>query len=214
MQPIYCISGLAADHRLFGNLSIPGYHLVPLPWVPNTREDNMSRYAQKMIKGITNERAIIIGLSFGGMLALEIAKQHPDWKIFIISSAKTSAELGYNSSLLRWVSDKELVPAVLFNIPHFLSLYRLGAHTTAEKKLLRAVIRDGDPAFTRWSINTLLNWNNQVYTDNITHIHGSNDKVILSANVQPDHWIEGGSHIMIYNRAAEVSKIISDCLVF
>ena len=212
MQPIYCISGLAADHRLFGNLSIPGYQLVQLPWVSYTREDNMASYAQKMIKGITGERAIIIGLSFGGMLSVEIAKLHPGWKIFIVSSAKTSAELGYNSSLLRWVSDKELIPAALFNIPHFLSLYRLGAHTPAEKKLLRAVIRDGDAAFTRWSINTLLNWNNQSYPDNITHIHGTNDKVILSGNVQPDHWIEGGSHIMIYNRAAEVGKIISDCL--
>jgi len=212
MQHIYCISGLAADHRMFKNLSINGYELLPLPWVAFDKADNMASYAVKMVAGINDEHAIIIGLSFGGMLAVEIAKAHPSWKIFIVSSAKTTAELGYDSDFLRWLSGKDIVPTSLLNKPFVTGLYLLGARTDEEKKLMSQIIKDSDAALTKWSINTLLNWNNTTYTANVTHIHGTDDKVIRSANVKPDYWVAGGAHMMIYNRAAEVSKIISDCL--
>ena len=214
MQRIYCISGLGADHRLFKNLSIEHYELVPLPWAPYDRTDNMSSYADKMAKNIPGENAIIIGLSFGGMLAIEIAKKHPAWKIFLVSSAKTTSELGYNSSFLRWVSRKEVIPSIFFNRPSFIRLFLLGAQNAEEKKLISLIMRNSDRDFNRWSVNTLLTWNNLTYPQNITHIHGTSDKVIRPANVHPDHWIEKGSHIMIYNRAREVSKIISHCLSF
>ena len=77
----------------------------------------MNTYATKMAQIIIEPNPIIIGFSFGGMLATELAKQHPDWKIFIISSAKTRAELGYDNNLLKWVSRNEIIPAPLFNIP-------------------------------------------------------------------------------------------------
>jgi len=214
MIPIYCISGLAADHRLFAKLSISGYELVPLPWVPHSADDNMASYAQKIAKGVTDEHAIVMGLSFGGMLATELARMHPGWKVFLVSSAKTTAELGYDSAFLRAISEREILPAALFNKPYFPVLFMLGATSDEDKQLLNQVIKDSDPVFNRWCVNTILNWSNDSFTANITHIHGTADKVIRSGNVHPNYWVEGGSHIMIYNRAAEVSKIISDCLAF
>ena len=32
------------------------------------------------------------------------------------------------------------------------------------------------------------------------------------ATVKPDYWVEGGTHIMVYNRSADVNRIISHCL--
>lgn len=212
MNNIYCISGLGADYRLFKNLAIHGYNVVPLPWVPHTKDDTMSTYAMKMAAQIKEENPIILGLSLGGMLTTEIVRQMPVKKAFLISSAKTKNELGYSNDILRWVSKKDLVPSFMFNDPNFLQLHFLGAHTTEEKEFLRQIIRDADPVFVRWAINMLLHWESTTYPQGLIHIHGTDDKVIRSKNVRPTHWLEGGSHIMIYNRAAEVNKIIADCL--
>ncbi len=216
MLKIYCISGLGADHSLFQKLSIGQYELVALPWVDYDAADDMATYAAKMAGEIPEEHAVIIGLSFGGMLATEIAKTHPSWKIFLVSSAKTAGELGYNngsfSKLLKWISRSQLIPSVFLGRPNPVSMALLGAKTVEEKKMIREVMRHSDPNFYRWCINTILHWTNTTITPNIVHIHGTNDQVIRPAPVKPHYWIQIGSHIMIYNRAAEVSKIISDCL--
>jgi hypothetical protein len=46
----------------------------------------------------------------------------------------------------------------------------------------------------------------------IVHIHGTADQIIAPEPVKPTHWIEGGEHIMVYTRAAEVGALISAAL--
>ncbi len=212
MKRIYCISGLATDHRLFETLSVPQYELVPLLWATYDHSDDMESYADKISRQIRDESPIIIGLSFGGMLSVEIGKKFPSWRIFLVSSAKTAAEVGYKGSILRWLSRKNLIPSALFNKPNFYTLARFGAKTPEDKKFISRIISSSNPDFMRWCVNAVFNWDNDSYPDNITHIHGTDDKIIYPQNVQAHYWVEGGSHMMIYNRGAEVGKIIADCL--
>ncbi len=213
MKRIYCISGLGADHRLFGKLSIPGYELIPLPWLPFDKTDDMVSFAAKMATCIDDKGAIIIGLSFGGMLATEIALKHPDFKVFLVSSAKTASEIKiHGGAVSKWLIQSMIVPPGYLNIPFFTTLYYLGAKTKEERKLLSQVTRDADGRFMKWALKAIATWQNESIPANIIHIHGTADKTIPSAGVHPDYRIEGGSHIMIYNRAEEVGKIISDCL--
>lgn len=191
---------------------MPGYNVVALPWVAYDPADTMATYAAKMAAQVSDTHAVIVGLSLGGMLSVEIARQHPQWQVFIVSSAKTSEELGYDSNLLRWLSRHDVVPSYFFHTPNFFILYALGADTPETKQMLSDMIRSADPEFVRWCTHALLTWNNDSCPANVTHIHGTNDKVIDSARVKPDYWLQDGSHIMVYDRATEVGKIISDCL--
>ncbi len=213
MKKIYCISGLGADHRLFGKLSIPGYELVPMPWLPFDTNDDMVSYASKMATLIDDKAAVIIGLSFGGMLATEIAKTHPDYKAFLVSSAKQTSEIKiHGGAVSKWLIRSMIVPPSLLNIPSFTTLRYLGAITKEEKTLLSMLIRDSDGKFMKWALKAVASWQNEIIPSNVVQIHGTADKTIPSAGVHPDFWIEGGSHIMIYNRAEEVGKIISESL--
>ena len=213
MKRIYCISGLGADHRLFSKLSIPGYELTAMPWLPFDKSDDMVSYAAKMAACIEGKEAIIIGLSFGGMLATEIARTHPDYKIFLVSSAKTASEIKiHGGAVSKWLIRSGIVPPGVLNIPFFTTLYYLGAKTKDDRMLLSRLIRDADGRFMKWALKTIATWQNKVIPANVIHIHGTADKTIPSSGVHPDFWIPGGSHIMIYNRAEEVGKIISDCL--
>lgn len=88
----------------------------------------------------------------------------------------------------------------------------LGARKAEEKRILAAVMHRADPAFTKWAIGALLHWQNSDIPPNVTHLHGTADRVIRPSNVHPDYWIQGGSHIMILNRAAEISELIGRVL--
>lgn len=208
MGKIYCISGLGADHRFFGNLVLPGYELVPVPWVAADTNDTLATYAMKMYDSIHEAAPTIIGLSFGGMLATEIKRKVPAAKVMLVSSAKTIDEIGYDNFLFRAVSRTGLIPESWFVTPFPFILDLLGADTEAEKSEFRQMMASGDPAFVKWCVNSILHWENRVVPQGMFHIHGTADKVIWPTWVRPDVWIEGGSHIMIYNRADEVGAHI------
>ena len=209
---IYCISGLGADHTIFRNLSVNNCELVPVHWVPFKEQDNVCSYAQKVSAQIKEEHPIILGLSFGGMLAVEMAKIRATDKVILVSSAKSRDELGEPPGLLKWIIKNGLLPANFLTIPNPVILERFGAATGEEKKLISGIMRRSDGHFMKWALRALLTWNNAVIPRNITHVHGTADKIIPPDNVHPDHWIDGGSHIMVYDRAAEISKIIADTL--
>ena len=191
---------------MFANLRIDGYNLVPVPWVPHEEADTLSSYAMKMASSIPEANPMILGLSFGGMLTVEIAKNMPVSAALLVSSAKTGTESGYRQKILQ--NALTFIPEFLFVNPHPVQLYHLGAKTSEEKDLLRKVISQADPKFVKWAVGALLHWNNTEYPPSIYHIHGTNDKVIYPDKIKPNVWITDGSHIMIYNRAVEVSIVI------
>lgn len=210
MKKIHCISGLGADERIFKNLSIPGVELVHVPWAPFDRHDELPCYAQKMSAQIKEKNPTIIGLSFGGMLSMEIAKLRQVDKIFAISTAKTKGELVQGTGgFLKFLILHEVIPASMFTAPNFVIANRFGAKTGKEKRLLADILMDTDPYFVKWAMKALLLWQNDVVPKQAIHIHGTADKIILPINIKPDHWIEGGTHMMVYNRADEINKIIA-----
>ena len=209
MEKMYCISGLGADQRIFKRLSIKGIELVPLSWPPYDKHDEVSCYAQKISALIPDETPMILGLSFGGMLAVEIAKQRATKRIFLISSAKTQYELPKPSGLLKTLIKSNILPSGIFTMRSSFIYHAFGAETDDEKKLLSDILKDTDGHFMKWAFKALMSWHNTTFPDNIIHIHGTADKIIPPQNVKPNYWIEGGQHIMVYNRADEINKLIA-----
>ena len=89
MKTIYCISGLGADERAFSKLKIDGYSLRVIPWLMPEPGETIQHYATRMRAIIDDPEPILMGLSFGGMLCAEIAKQIPVQKLILISSVKS-----------------------------------------------------------------------------------------------------------------------------
>lgn len=213
MQTIYCISGLGADQRVFQKLSIRGARLVPVHWADYDKHDDLSCYAQKLSAQITDEDPVILGLSFGGMLAAEIARLRPVKQLFLVSSAKDATELPHMGGLARFVINRKLIPVGLSRIAMQPIYEQFGTKTPEEKALLRDILNQSDPGFTRWALKAMFNWQTRDHVNAIVHIHGTADRLISPVTVKPTHWIEGGTHFMIYQRAAEVSRIIAAGLI-
>ena len=83
------ISGLGADKRVFDFLDLSAYSLHHVNWIPPLPRESMAAYATRLLPQITSDKPVLIGVSFGGMIALEIAKLVSVEKVILISSAKS-----------------------------------------------------------------------------------------------------------------------------
>ena len=212
MKKIYCISGLGADERAFSNLKIDGYELVYMPWLQPLEKETIEQYAKRMSTGIKEENPVLMGLSFGGMLSIEIAKFLPVQKIIIISSIKSTMELpGWmkRSGKLRL---NKFFSMRAYKILEPIQNRILGVSTPDEKAMIRNYRRKEHIVYTNWAVNEAINWRNDWQPPELFHIHGDNDKLFPIKNITPTHIVEGGGHFMIMNKAEEVSRFINSVL--
>lgn len=212
MKTLYLFSGLGADYRVFANLELPGYKIVYIKWIDPGKGEPIAGYAQRIRAQITTEDPILIGVSFGGMMAVEIAKIMPVEKVILISSARTGAELAAGQSFFLKMGLYKYVPGALLTSTNFI-VYRLfGAKSATDKALLKAILEDTDVRFFRWAMNAIAHWENTTVPSNLIHIHGRDDKIIPFENVHADYPINGGGHLMVFNHAAAISRIIENYL--
>jgi pimeloyl-ACP methyl ester carboxylesterase len=209
MKKIYCISGLGADERAFARLQIDGYSLVVLPWLMPTPNETIEQYAGKMSESITDKDPIIMGLSFGGMMCVEIAKLIPVQKVILISSIKSVNELPAWLKYSGKLKLNKIFPMRSFSVLEPIQNFFLGAIGKDEKDIARSYRKNAPQPYVDWAINEVLHWRNTFQPPALHHIHGDNDKMFPIRYVSPTHIIKGGGHFMIMNKAEEVSAIIS-----
>jgi pimeloyl-ACP methyl ester carboxylesterase len=208
---IYCFSGLGADEKLFENLSLPGYTLQHIHWLPPLQQETLPQYAQRLAAQIKEPNPLLLGVSFGGMLAVEVAKMINAKQTILISSIQSATQLPAYYHWANGIKMTTWLPAQLFKTPGPAADFLFGTETAADKKLLRYFMRHADAAFIKWALKAIINWKNKSLPANLVHIHGSSDRIIpIPKNVQ--HVIKGGGHLMIYNRAAIINKLLEEIL--
>ena len=211
---VYCISGVGADGRVFKNLSFPPQiQPVHLDWFSAGVNDDLSSYAKKLSESIDDSESFaLLGLSMGGMLAIEIAGIKKPSTLIIISSISASTQLPFYYRWLGALKMHQWVPISLFTKASFIKRL-FTAETKEDKNLVRNMIRTADPQFIRWSLGAILGWKRETKPVNLVHIHGSQDYLLPIRFVKPTHIIKKGGHLMILTRAKEISSIIQQALI-
>ncbi len=212
MKTIYCISGLGADERAFSKLEIKGFQLKVISWLMPLRDESLPHYATRMRAGIDEEDPILMGLSFGGMVCTEIAKQIPVSKIIIISSIKSSNELPLWMKTVAKLRLNKIVPLRSTKLTQPVQNRMLGVQSEEEKVLVTSLRKEADLPYITWAVNQAINWKNEWQHPAIYQIHGDNDHMFPIKNINPTFIIKRGGHFMIMNRAEEVSDCINNIL--
>jgi pimeloyl-ACP methyl ester carboxylesterase len=154
----------------------------------------------------------MIGLSFGGMIAMEVAKLISTGKIIVISSAKTKNEIPSYYRLAGLLGLDRLISTRWFLKPGLITFWIFSLKTATQKKLFSEMLLDADPKFIKWAIGRLARWKNMNVAERVVHIHGRSDRVLPARFVKPTVLIENGGHFMIVDRAKELSVIIRKVL--
>ncbi len=213
MKTIYCISGLGADERAFSKLKIEGYELKMIHWLMPQGKESIQEYATRMRSAIDEENPTLMGLSFGGMLCTEIAKQVAVKKIILISSIKSSKELPSWMRIVAMLRLNKIVPLKSTKLTQPIQNKMLGVQSAEEKALVACFRREVDLPYTNWAVNQAINWKNDWQHPNLYHIHGDKDNMFPIKNIKCSCTIKNGGHFMIMNRADEVSQYINSILL-
>lgn len=209
---LYVFSGLGADQRVFKYLNFGALEPQFIDWIRPETNEPIEAYARKLATEINVEKPILIGLSFGGMMAVEIAKLRETENVILISSAKTAAEVPLP---LRWIGKlglNQYTPKHFLKRPNPIMDWFFGVETAEDRELLREVMHDSDEEFVYWAINQILCWKNKVVPPNYFHIHGARDRMLPLRHVKADRVIADGGHLMVLNRAKLLNEVLDSIL--
>ena len=204
----YLLPGLGADERVFQSLCLRGtVHL--LRWLaPQTATEPLAHYAVRLAAAVpVAQECWLVGVSFGGLLALEVGKLRPQARVVLISSFASPLELPWAARLARATGLYRLLPPqVLLLLPQVVQWF-FGVKRGAESTLLQQIIHDTDPHFARWAIAQLLQWPGGASSAAV-RIHGTNDRLLPAGSALSEYVLPGG-HFIIVSQAAEVSRILN-----
>ena len=213
MNKIYIFSGLGVDERVFDNIDFSNLNISFVDWIDPLKNETFESYAFRISKDFEKD-SILIGLSFGGMLAVEVSKIIPTKKVILIASAKNKNELPKWFLIAGKFKLNSLVPSSLLKSTNFITNWLFGVTTSTEKLLLKNIIKDTDSNFLKWAINQIVNWNNLSVPQNCIHIHGTNDRILPAKHLKIDFRIKNGGHFMTVNKAKEIEKIIYEMIKY
>jgi pimeloyl-ACP methyl ester carboxylesterase len=209
---IYCISGLGADERIFEHLQFRNYDLRFISWLQPSRNETIEDYAFRMAKSIQEKDAILLGVSFGGMMGIEIARQIPLQKLILISSIKSAHELPRWMKMAGNLKLNRVIPMRPYSFITRIGNRRLGVTNADEEKMVEAYRKSVNAGYLDWAINQILNWKNDWVPPGVVHIHGDEDKIFPIKEIRATHIIKGATHFMVHNRASEVAQCIEEAL--
>lgn len=208
MKHLYLFSGLGADCRVFQNMDFGGFDVTHIDWITPKTNESITDYALRVSAQITTPHPVLVGLSFGGLIATEVAKYIDYEQLILLASVKIRSEIPFYYRLAGHFRLHRLIPTALMKQPNWLSAWLFGIESQSDKAILAAVLLDTDPVFLRWAIDQLVRWENVTPPSRMTHIHGSADRILPILFVHNAVAVVGGGHFMTLNKADELSRLL------
>src|SRR5919112_538737 len=137
---VYFISGLGANRKAFNFLDLSFCEPVFIEWLKPEKKETLEHYAKRLRSTIKEEHPVIVGVSFGGMLATEMAKKDPLLKGIIISSNKSAAEFPGYLRIWRHFPAYKWVPEKLVKLGGQLTRPFVGPKGKEQKKIFSEIL--------------------------------------------------------------------------
>jgi pimeloyl-ACP methyl ester carboxylesterase len=210
---LYIFSGLGTDERIFCNIHFPEFVNVHfIAWKKPLHKETLDQYVNRLLKEVDQTKPIVfLGLSFGGIIAQEAAKKIKPVQTIIISSISSPGEIPWYFKFAGKLKLNRLIPFRLLKLANRSVNWFFSAKRGEDKKLMAEIIRDADVKLLKWSVEIFLAWKNKNPVE-VFHIHGDKDRLLPLKNKKVNAIVKDGSHLMIFNRAEEVERLIVEAI--
>ena len=133
---VYFVPGLAAGKEIFEYISLPNhlYDIHILEWITPHTNESIKHYAKRMTDLIVEPNVILIGVSFGGVVAQEMSCFLKLKKLIIISSVKSANEIPFKLKILKRIPVYRLIPRRFLESTKTIVRYGLGVKSTNKIK--------------------------------------------------------------------------------
>ncbi len=199
---VYFMPGLAASSSIFEKITFAEAHfeIHYLEWFVPTESESLKAYAKKMSSFVVHEQAVLIGVSFGGILVQEMAQFLNLKKLIIISSVKSGLELPIGMKIAKLTKAYKLLPTSWAKDIDTLANFAFGNLLKNRLELYKKFLIMKDKKYLDWAIEQVVCWERTEIDTNVIHIHGDLDNVFPLENIKNHITVSGGTHIMIINR--------------
>ncbi len=210
---VYLIPGMSAGAESFEALSIPkNCTSEVLPWLVPKPQEALIDYAKRMLNPVdTTAPYILLGVSFGGIVAQEALHFLKPEALVLVSTVKSSAE---KPKWMRWMSRTDMHKILPYYIAAHLSdkpWRMLPEHWHKRLKQYDYYLPMRDPIYLSWGVHQVLKWKGVTSNSDVpvVHIHGDSDDLFPLRHIKGAHVIKGGPHIMILTHGKAVSKLLA-----
>lgn len=204
---IYLFPGLGADAALFSKTILPGCDTTIINMPVPLKNETMHAYALRIATQVdTTAPYTFIGVSLGGMVAVEMAGFLKPEKIILISSAKARKELPLRYKFQEVVPVYTVFSGKFYKRMSNIMRPLVEPESRKDDSLFTAMIERKDPLFMKRAIGMICKWNPEPNRSDIIHFHGTSDHTLPYRFTKNAIKIKKGSHMMTYSRAQEVNK--------
>lgn len=199
---VYFMPGLAASSTIFERIQLPTatFEMHLLDWKIPHKNETLVAYAKRMAEEVTHDQAVLVGVSFGGVLVQEMATFLQLRKLIIVSSVKTNLEIPMTMRILKSTKAYKLVPTTLLQNIEVLNKFSFSSVIQQRLKLYEKYMSMRNKSYLEWAIEQMLLWDRIKPNPEVVHIHGDADEVFPIKNIQNCITIKGGTHIMILTK--------------
>lgn len=199
--PVYFMPGLAASPLIFEHIRLPeDFEMHLLEWQIPLAAESLQDYARRMSVNITHKDAVLVGVSFGGILMQEVSVFVNPRKTIIISSVKSNQEMPRRMRWAKATGAYKLIPIDLVAKVDKLARFSLGSKIDERLKMYEKYLSVRDSQYLSWAIENVIKWNRAEADPRVVHIHGTKDEVFPPRYISNYIPVEGGTHVMILNR--------------
>jgi pimeloyl-ACP methyl ester carboxylesterase len=212
---VYFISGLCTSCDIFRDVRLPQpFKKIYLEWIEPQWNEPLQHYIERLTKPIdTTKPFAIVGLSFGGMVAMELNKTLKPVDTIIISSTPTYDHIPLYYRITGALRMYKLVTKAMINQFRPIVDWFIGARRSKEEMIaLHKTMEQLSERLLVWSISQVTRWKNKTVPKKMFQIHGDADRLLPVGSMKPDVLIRGGSHFMIVSHAEEIGEIIAERL--
>ncbi len=208
---IHLIPGLGADHRIFDKLlvGVPQRHAHD--WPRMAPGSSLRHFAEALAERIDMHRPhVLIGMSMGGMVVQEMASITRPERVAIISSWKGPQEMPLPIRSLRGTHPERVLTREVLKRLMPMIRWQMGVEGYEEQALLGSFIDTHTIEQLKVQVAAVLDWKGPATpVVGLVHIHGDQDRLMPLGPIRGAHVVPGGTHFMVYSKAAEVQTILS-----
>lgn len=210
---VILVPGMACDERVFQPQRAGGLEFetasLPMP----TRREGMADYARRIRDQLRLDGPCIVGgVSFGGMIACELAHLVPAVRVLLVASCTTARAVPFRYRVAELVS--RLLPDALIERRIDASTRNVATRheciTDEQHRILVEMARATGVVMLRRIARMILRWEAPPQFPCPVHaIHGDRDWVIPVRGVRPEQIVAGGGHLINITHAPEVNSFLA-----
>lgn len=209
------LPGMGADERMFAAQRARFPHLVTPAWIDPEPGESLEAYARRLAASLPRLRGPVLlgGVSFGGMVAHEVARVLKPDGVVLIGSATSAhdvpAPLRALSRTLAWRLPRAVFERTKPLSPLAVGRFGVRGHPEHRALFLR-MLREAPPDFIHWAAGAVGRWRPDPLLEvPVLRIHGSHDRVLPPSPEDELHLVEGAGHLLNMTHAEEVNAFLA-----